>query len=71
VAFLAFLQDRRERDQLTPLAAAHVGSLAVARAAAEKGRMPPQATNPAPVYRNLALVLEQLGLAWDETSLSH
>jgi hypothetical protein len=31
VAFPAFLQDRRERDQLTPLAAALVGSLAVAR----------------------------------------
>jgi hypothetical protein len=34
----------------------------LARAAAAEGRMPPEATNPAPVYRSLAVVLEQLGL---------
>jgi hypothetical protein len=32
----------------------------LARAATAEGRMPPQATNPAPVYRSLAVVLEQL-----------
>jgi hypothetical protein len=34
----------------------------LARAAAAEGRMPPQASNPAPVYRDLAIVLEQQGL---------
>ncbi len=33
----------------------------LARAAAEEGRMPPQATNPAPVYQSLVLVLAQIG----------
>jgi hypothetical protein len=34
----------------------------LAGAAASQGRMPPQALAPAPVYQQLALVLEQLGL---------
>jgi hypothetical protein len=36
--------------------------LRLARAAAMEGRMPPQATTTAPVYEQLALVLNQLGL---------
>lgn len=39
--------------------------LRLARAAAAEGKLPPQAVNPAPAYRNLALVLEQLGVKQD------
>jgi len=34
----------------------------LARAAAAEGRMPPYASDPAPVYKQLAIVLDQLGL---------
>lgn len=42
----------------------------LARAAAAEGRMPPQATNPARAYRNLAVVLEQQGLTQEDNSAS-
>jgi hypothetical protein len=37
--------------------------LRLAEAAEAEGHMPPRAIDPAPIYRQLALVLEQLGMA--------
>jgi hypothetical protein len=37
----------------------------LARAARQMGHMPPEAPNPAPIYRQLAEALEQLGVAID------
>lgn len=42
----------------------------LARAAASEGRMPPQATNPAPIYQSLAVVLAQLGIGLDGPSIN-
>ena len=39
----------------------------LARAARHAGHMPPEASNPAPIYRQLAEALEQLGIAVDAT----
>ncbi len=37
----------------------------LARAARHAGHMPPEASNPAPIYRQLAEALEQLGVSAD------
>jgi hypothetical protein len=37
----------------------------LARAARQAGHMPPEASNPAPIYRQLAEALEQLGVSAD------
>jgi ferredoxin-NADP reductase len=39
----------------------------LARAARQAGHMPPEACNPAPIYRQLAEALEQLGVTADAT----
>jgi hypothetical protein len=40
----------------------------LAKAARQAGHMPPEACNPAPIYRQLAEALEQLGVTLDATS---